>query len=122
MSENGEGQNESDGMPNEYKNKKRYIKQIVSSQIDVDRMDYLLRDSYSAGVEIGKVDIDYLISSLEIVPHLGGNQKTLGLYEKGIRSYETFAFARHMMNRSVYFHQRVKASEAMIERFIKLAN
>jgi HD superfamily phosphohydrolase len=97
----------------------RYLKQIVSSQIDVDRMDYLVRDSHFAGVAIGKFDIQYLINSLTVIRHGNGGPKTLGLTPKGVKAYEAFALARQFMNRTVYYHRKVKVLEYMMEQFIR---
>lgn len=97
----------------------RYLKQIVSSQIDVDRMDYLVRDSHFAGVAIGKFDIQYLINSLTVIRHDTGGPKTLGLTPKGVKAYEAFAVARQFMNRTVYYHRKVKVLEYMMEQFIR---
>lgn len=96
-----------------------YLKEIVASQLDVDRMDYLLRDSHFAGVEIGRVDIHYLINSLIIINHGNSNVNTLGITEKGIKAYEGFAISRQLMNRTVYYHRKVKVFEYMMEQFIR---
>ena len=92
----------------------KYMKQIVSSQIDVDRMDYLVRDSHFAGVSIGKIDLHYLINCLYVVDQ-GAGQQSLGLTPKGIKVYESFVMARQLMNRSIYYHHKVKLLEFMIE-------
>jgi HD superfamily phosphohydrolase len=97
----------------------RYLKQIISSQIDVDRMDYLVRDSHFAGVAVGKFDIQYLINSLAVIRHGDGGPKTLGVTPKGVKAYEAFAVARQFMNRTVYYHRKVKVLEYMMERFIR---
>ena len=95
-----------------------YLKEIISSQIDVDRMDYLIRDSHFSGVEIGKIDIQYLIHCLSIINH-SDNVKTLGITRKGVNSYETYLVARQFMNKMVYFHKKVKVYEYMMELFIQ---
>jgi HD superfamily phosphohydrolase len=92
-----------------------YLKQIVSSQIDVDRMDYLLRDSHFSGVTIGKFDLNYLINCLQVVSHTANKPKTLGLYYKGVKPYEAYLISRQLMNKSVYFHRKVKIAEYMAE-------
>lgn len=97
-----------------------YLHDIVSSQIDVDRMDYLIRDSHFTGVAIGHFDCDYLITSLCIAQHGGNGPKTLGITYKGIKPYEVFAFARQMMNRIVYYHLKVKTFEYMMERLFRI--
>jgi uncharacterized protein len=94
-----------------------FVKQIVSSQLDVDRLDYLPRDAHFAGVSMGQVDVAYLIRSMAIVKV--GRADCLGLSKKGIRPYEAFALARHHMNRSVYFHPTVRVLEFMMEEFLR---
>jgi HD superfamily phosphohydrolase len=96
----------------------RLYRQIVSSQLDVDRMDYLIRDSHFAGVAIGRFDAHYLINSMVIVNH--GSDKTLGLTPKGVKAYEAFLLARQLMNRTVYHHHNVKVLEFMIEHLLRL--
>jgi hypothetical protein len=104
----------SNGLPHAYK-------QIVSSQIDVDRMDYLLRDSHSAGVAIGQFDAHYLIHSMVIVDHCNSKcPRTLGLTAKGVKAYEAFLWARQLMNRTLYFHHNVQVLEFLIERLFRV--
>lgn len=97
----------------------KYLRQIVSSQLDVDRMDYLVRDSHFAGVAVGQVDIYYLIHCLTIVEHDGNSLCSLGVEEKGVKAYEGFALARQLMNRTVYYHRAVKVFEFMIEELLR---
>lgn len=95
----------------------RHLHQIVSSQLDVDRMDYLCRDAHFAGVPVGAIDVQYLIPCLRVIDH--GTQKTLGIISKGIPAYEAFAFARHTMNKTVYYHRQVATFECMMEECIQ---
>ncbi len=95
------------------------LRQIVSSQIDVDRMDYLVRDSHFAGVALGRVDIYYLMNCLTIIDHDGESLSSLGLEEKGVKAYEGFALARQLMNRTVYYHRAVKVFELMMEELLR---
>jgi len=100
----------------------RPFRQIVSSQLDADRMDYLIRDSHFAGVAIGRFDAHYLINSIVIVSHgASGSARTLGLTPKGVKAYEAFLLARQLMNRTVYYHHNVKVLEFMIEHLLRLA-
>lgn len=94
-----------------------YLKQIVSSQLDVDRMDYLVRDSHFAGVDVGKIDVDYLINSLAVIKL--ERIKTLGLITKGIKAYESFIFARQQMIKTVYHHHKVLVFEFMMAELIR---
>jgi HD superfamily phosphohydrolase len=96
-----------------------HYRQIVSSQIDVDRMDYLVRDSHFAGVAIGRFDVQYLINSMVVVTHGAGGPRTLGITPKGVKAYEAFLIARQLMNRTVYYHHKVKVLEFMVEHFIR---
>lgn len=95
----------------------RYLKQIISSQIDVDRMDYLVRDSHFAGVAIGQIDIQYIINCLKVIHH--GATKDLGLTPKGIKAYEGFVSSRQLMNKTLYYHHTVKTLEFMMEELIR---
>lgn len=96
-----------------------YLKQIISSQIDVDRMDYLLRDSHFSGVAVGKFDLNYLINCLQVIAHSEEHPKTLGLFYKGVKPYEAYLISRHLMNKSVYYHRKVKTAEYMAESIFK---
>lgn len=95
-----------------------HLKEIISSQLDVDRMDYLCRDAHFSGVAVGQIDVHYLVRCLRVIRH--GSQQTLGVTAKGVACYEAFAFARHVMNRSVYFHKQVATFECMMEECIRL--
>ena len=98
-----------------------YLKEIVSSQLDADRLDYLVRDAHFAGVEIGRIDVQYLINCTMIIHDAQGDgQDHLGLVTKGVKAYETFAFARYLMNRSVYLHKAVNVLQYMMEELIRL--
>ncbi len=95
-----------------------YLRQIVSSQLDVDRMDYLVRDAHFAGVSAGQIDVAYLINTLAVIEHSEGD-RTLGLQSKGVKAYEGYALARQLMNRSLYYHKAVKVFEFMMEEFTR---
>jgi HD superfamily phosphohydrolase len=95
-----------------------FMRQIISSQLDVDRMDYLCRDAHFAGVSIGQIDVQYLIRCLRVISH--GSQRTLGLTAKGVACYEAFALSRHLMNKSVYYHKQVATFESMMEECLRL--
>jgi HD superfamily phosphohydrolase len=95
-----------------------FWRQMISSQIDVDRMDYLCRDAHFSGVTVGRIDLQYLVRNIRIIQH--GSQQTLGLLSKGVSCFEAFAFARHVMNKSVYYHKQVATFECMMEECIRL--
>jgi HD superfamily phosphohydrolase len=80
-------------------------KNIITGQIDADRMDYLLRDSYHCGVKYGFYDLDRLASEIRLVedPEVGGH--SLGITEDGVHAAEGLLIARYMMFTQVYYHK-----------------
>ncbi|MBI4827500.1 MAG: HD domain-containing protein [Nitrospinae bacterium] len=92
-----------------------YLKQIVSSQLDADRFDYLLRDSHFTGTEYGKYDLEWLVEHLLIDSDL----KILYLDRKSIPAIEGYIFARFHMYRAVYFHKTVRSAEIMLRLLFK---
>ncbi|MDP2631626.1 MAG: HD domain-containing protein [Candidatus Uhrbacteria bacterium] len=81
----------------------KILKSLISGEVDCDRMDYLLRDSYYCGVAYGNFDVDWLISSLGISEYNG--QLILTLNENGVRAFEDMLLARYHMIDQVYFHK-----------------
>lgn len=94
---------------------KHFLHQLVSGQLDLDRMDYLNRDSFFTGVAEGKIGYDRIIKMMTVVD----NQ--LAIEEKGIYSVENFLMARRLMYWQVYLHKTVLASEQMLIRCLKQA-
>jgi uncharacterized protein len=94
---------------------KKYLHQLVSGQLDVDRMDYLTRDSFFTGVIEGSVAYDRILKMITV--HNG----ELMVEEKGIYSIEKFLIARRLMYRQVYLHKTVVSAEQMLQRIIKRA-
>jgi uncharacterized protein len=94
---------------------KKYLHQLVSGQLDVDRMDYLTRDSFFSGVVEGYVAYDRILKMITV--HNGA----LVVEEKGIYSIEKFLIARRLMYRQVYLHKTVVSAEQMLQRIIKRA-
>ena len=90
------------------KYEKPYLHQLVSSQLDMDRLDYLNRDSFYSGVSEGIIGSERLIEMLNV--HNGN----LVLEEKGIYSIEKFIVARRLMYWQVYLHKTVVAAEYML--------
>ena len=80
---------------------------LISSQMDGDRMDYLLRDSYHAGVNYGKYDLNRLIATVRIIERPGdsGGGYSIGIDEDGIHAAEGLILARYMMFTQLYFHK-----------------
>ncbi len=94
---------------------KKFLHQLVSGQLDVDRMDYLSRDSFFTGVNEGTIAYDRILKMLTV--HNG----ELMVEEKGIYSIEKFLLARRLMYWQVYLHKTVLSAEQMLVRIIKRA-
>ena len=94
---------------------KKFLYQLVSGQLDVDRMDYLTRDSFFSGVSEGVIGYDRIIKMLTV--HKG----ELMVEEKAIYSIEKFLLARRLMYWQVYLHKTVLCAEQMLQRIIKRA-
>jgi HD superfamily phosphohydrolase len=94
---------------------KRFLHQLVSGQLDVDRMDYLNRDSFFTGVSEGVIGYDRIIHMLTV--HDG----ELMVQEKGIYSIEKFLVARRLMYWQVYLHKTVVSAESMLVKIIQRA-
>ena len=94
---------------------KRALHQLVSSQLDVDRMDYLNRDSFYTGVSEGVIGGDRIIKMLELV------DDRLVVEEKAIYSIEKFLVARRLMYWQVYLHKTVVSAEGMLQEALRRA-
>jgi uncharacterized protein len=94
---------------------KQFLHQLVSSQLDMDRLDYLNRDSFYTGVSEGVIGSDRIIEMLNV------NKGHLVLEEKGIYSVEKFIVARRLMYWQVYLHKTVVAGEFMLIHILRRA-
>ena len=94
---------------------KPFLHQLVSSQLDMDRLDYLNRDSFYSGVSEGIIGTDRLIEMLNV------RDGQLVLEEKGIYSIEKFIVARRLMYWQVYLHKTVVAAEFMLIHALRRA-
>ena len=92
---------------------------IVSSELDADKMDYLLRDSYFAGVKYGEYDLEKLIESCRI--NVAQPNTSLAISSEGIYALEQLLLARYHMTQQVYWHKVSLISNEMIIRGITLA-
>ena len=93
------------------------LQQLISSELDVDRMDYLGRDSHFAGVHYGVFDVDWLVTNL--TSHVQGGRAWLALADRAIYAFDDFLIARYHMFLMVYFHYRSVAYEQMLHRFFR---
>jgi hypothetical protein len=94
---------------------RHFLHQLVSSQLDTDRLDYLNRDSYFTGVSEGIVSADRIVRMLEIV------NDEIAIQEKGIYSIENFLNSRRLMYWQVYLHKTTICAEEMLIQIVKRA-
>ncbi len=92
---------------------------LIASQMDADRMDYLLRDSYHAGVQYGRFDLERLVSTMCVVPEKKDQAPKLGVKEGGLHSAEALALARRSMFMQVYFHKTRVAYDIHLRHCLK---
>lgn len=97
--------------------RRKSLGQLVSSQLDADRMDYLLRDSMMTGVKYGIYDLEWIIRSLEI----DEDGDRLFVSSRGLYAVEDYLQARYYMFRQVYFHRTLRAAECVLRSLIKRA-
>lgn len=94
---------------------KKYLHQLVSSQLDVDRMDYLNRDSFYTGVSEGVIGYDRILHMLTV------RNNELMVEEKAVHSVEKFIIARRLMYWQVYLHKTVLGAEQLLINILKRA-
>ncbi len=94
---------------------KKFLHQLVSSQLDVDRLDYLKRDSFYSGVSEGVIGSDRIIKMLDVV------NDELAIEAKGIYSIEKFIIARRLMYWQVYLHKTVIAADQLLVNILNRA-
>ncbi len=93
---------------------KKYLSQLLDSAIDVDQLDYLIRDAYYTGVAYGMIDYNRFIQTLTI------SNDNLAVEKKGVGVIENILMARTLMYSSVYFHKTVRIAELMLSKAIEL--
>ena len=94
---------------------RKFFGQLISGQLDIDRSDYLKRDSFYTGVSEGNINSERLISMMNVI------EDELVIEEKGIYSVEKFLMARRLMYWQVYLHKTSLVAEQMILRVLKRA-
>lgn len=94
---------------------RKFFHQMISSQLDMDRMDYLNRDSFYTGVVEGSIGADRLIKMLDI------SKDQLVVEEKGLLSIENFLHARRLMYWQVYLHKTLLSAQAMLTQILHRA-
>jgi len=91
------------------------LQQLITSELDVDRMDYLRRDSHYAGVEYGVFDLTWLLGNL--CAHVRSGRVYLALKGRALYTFDDFLIARYHMFLMVYYHYRSVAYEEMLKRY-----
>lgn len=94
---------------------RKYLHQLVSSQLDTDRMDYLNRDSFYTGVSEGVIGYDRILQMLTV------QENELMVEEKAVHSVEKFIIARRLMYWQVYLHKAVLGAEQLLVKILKRA-
>ena len=94
---------------------KQFLHQLISSQLDVDRLDYLTRDSFYTGVAEGVIGYDRLLLMIDVV------DQQLVIEEKAIYSIEKFLISRRLMYWQVYLHKTVICAEKMLQKVLQRA-
>lgn len=94
---------------------RKFMLQLISSQLDMDRMDYLRRDSFYTGVAEGNINSERLIQMMNVV------DDTLVIEEKGIYSVEKFLMARRLMYWQAYLHKTSLVAEVILTKVLKRA-
>jgi len=89
---------------------KRYLHQITASQVDADKLDFLVRDSYFTGVEYGRIDISRLIQAMDVI------EEDIAIDLKALYALEAFMIARYEMFLAVYYHRSVRSAEIMLHK------
>ena len=99
---------------------RKVLHQIISSEMDADRMDYLQRDSYYTGVSYGKFDANWLLTNLSV--HIDKKTAHLALSDRAIYTFEDFLLSRYHMFLMVYLHHKSVCYEKMMEKYLKSEN
>lgn len=97
--------------------KRTFFNDIISSQLDADRFDYLLRDNLMTGAQYGNYDLQWVLHALTLDP----KSDRLAVHAKGVSAVETYLQARFNMYRHVYFHKVVRSAEGMVKLALQRA-
>lgn len=100
---------------------KHPLQGLVAGSLDLDKIDYLRRDSLFCGVPYGTVDVDRLLSALTLAREHDDEPLELAVREKGISALETLLFSKYQMFRNVYWHHAVRAATLTFVRLIEAA-
>lgn len=90
------------------------LRELISGELDIDRMDYLLRDSRECGVVYGQFDVDRILDSLGLYFDDANQQIHVAIHLSGLAAFEDYLRARYSMYLQLYFHKSAVAAEAMM--------
>jgi HD superfamily phosphohydrolase len=96
-----------------------FWRELIDDQMDADRMDYLLRDSYHAGVQYGRFDLDRIKNTIVAIPGVDGSAPRLGVTNGGWHAAEALVLARYFMFTQVYFHKTRVAYDIHLREALK---
>jgi HD superfamily phosphohydrolase len=99
-----------------------YVPRLLSSDVDVDRADFLRRDTYQTGVAYGRYDLDWMVSTIALgrTDHESNSTWVIGFDErKAVRVLEQFLIARRALYETVYHHKTVRCAEGMVALFLR---
>ncbi|MEN8144149.1 MAG: HD domain-containing protein [Gemmatimonadota bacterium] len=94
---------------------------LISGSLDLDKIDYLRRDSFFCGVPYGAVDVERLLHSLTLAEEHAGAGLEVAVTEKGVSALESLLFAKYQMFRNVYWHHGVRAATVTFRRLVESA-
>ena len=102
------------------KNDQFILNFLMDSELDCDKMDYLLRDSHYCGVNYGHYDLERLLSSIDIGAAIDDDTvKVVAIQEDGVHAFEEFVLARYFMFLQVYFHKTRRVLDMSLQRYLK---
>ncbi len=114
----GEKNPESNPQYLEHLSEFKFLKTFMDSELDCDKMDYLLRDAYYCGVNYGRYDLNRLIDSLTVYYNEKQNIRQLAIQKGGVHAFEEFVIARYFMFIQVYFHKTRRYLDKLLVRCI----
>jgi HD superfamily phosphohydrolase len=94
---------------------------LISGSFDLDKIDYLRRDSLMCGVPYGVIDEDRLIQSMRLLKGPSTGRESIGIAAKGLAAVESLLFAKYQMYRNVYWHHASRSATAMYKRIVERA-
>jgi len=94
------------------------LRGLVSGSLDLDKIEYLVRDARFCGVPYGEVDVDRLIQGMLVLKDPASGTIEVGIHEKAVAALESLLFAKYQMFRNVYWHHGVRAASALYKRIV----